>query len=124
MVESPPQSKFSESVFSSIPPAHEEYEKMLRYLEQESRLHIQNEQQMRIQIDTLQETVVNNKRDLEKVKNEADVLLVTNKAQKDQIARLSQECKELTEKCKKLTNMVEQKSLKMKQLMTELSMRD
>lgn len=48
LIQSPPESKVLSSQGSSIPTAHNEYEKMLRYLEAESRAHIKTEQQMKL----------------------------------------------------------------------------
>jgi hypothetical protein len=42
---------------STIPQAHFEYEKMLRQLEEESRMHIKCEQQMKLHIEVLNEKV-------------------------------------------------------------------
>lgn len=43
------------SASSSIPSAHNEYEKVLRQLESECRNHIKVEQQMKLHIECLQE---------------------------------------------------------------------
>ena len=63
MIQSPSESKVSDGRHedtgseSSIPPAHREYEKLLRQLEAECRNHIRCEQQMKLHIECLQEKI-------------------------------------------------------------------
>lgn len=61
-INSPSNSKSSESEpeesnTSVIPPAHREYEKMLRQLEAECRNHIRCEQQMKLHMECLQDKI-------------------------------------------------------------------
>lgn len=53
-----------------IPPAHGEYEKMLRQLEAECRNHIRCEQQMKLHMECLQEKIEQMARELIKHKDD------------------------------------------------------
>ena len=77
MIGSPSESKVSSSKHepdeetesqSSIPPAHKEYEKLLRQLEAECRNHIRCEQQMKLHIECLQEKIDAQTKEQQKLK--------------------------------------------------------
>ena len=60
------------SASSSIPSAHNEYEKVLRQLESECRNHIKVEQQMKLHIECLQEKLDNVSKERDQIKKNTE----------------------------------------------------
>jgi hypothetical protein len=86
---------------SSIPAAHEEYEKILRQLEAESRQHIQVEQQMKIHIECLQDKLDANSKKEEEVEKEQKKLKRVMAALEEDLASKMEQVKKVQKEAKK-----------------------